>query len=76
MTTLLEKTFDDLRSKSPDVQDFVAQMIRDTLKDEEQWSKTFASDKSENWLSSQAKKVREAIKNGDVTDFDPSDMKG
>lgn len=72
MTRLLEQAFDQLRQQSPEVQDCVAQLVRDTVADETRWHETFGSAQSENWLAGQAAQVRAAIKSGDTTDFDPS----
>ena len=51
MTHLLEEVFDQLQTLPPDMQDCVAQLVRDALADEAQWQRLFDSTKSEDWLS-------------------------
>ena len=75
MTRLLEQAFEQLRQQSPEVQDCVAQLVRDTLEDEARWQETFGSEQSEDWMSDQAAQVRAAIAKNDVTDFDPNALK-
>lgn len=62
----------NLHNQPTDVQDCVAQLVTDWLADEAQWAHTFASKPSQDWLDQQAQIVRQAIKAGDVQDFDPN----
>ena len=70
MTKLLEEAFAKVSKFPESMQDAVAAIEIDELKDQQKWDTAFAN--SQKALSKLAVKVRDEIKNGETLPYDPA----